>query len=153
MLLESLGLCSAMGRSSFEVPFSLVLFCVAQAPSEGPSVVRKCYQMCLYQAKASSASASTFGFFGEQEPHSCSQLFLFLSLYFPFCLIFSFPAWVVLLLWCGCGTMGVPSAHCSSVLSKIHPLEILRVWLGCGSIQQGWFSPSPGLFCVLSQLP
>lgn len=41
LLLESLGLflglCSAMGGSSFEVPFSPLLFCVAQAPSKGPS--------------------------------------------------------------------------------------------------------------------
>lgn len=123
LLLEPLGLCSAMGRSSIEVPFSLVLFYIAQPLLKAPLMVRECYQMCLYQAKASSASTLTFSFFGEQEPHSCSELFLFLSLYLPFCLMCSFPAWAVLLLWCGCGTMGVPSAHCSHVLPKIHPLE------------------------------
>lgn len=78
--------------------------------------------MCLYQAKASSASASTISFLGEQEPHSCSRLFLFLSLYLPSCWMCSFPAWVVLLFRCGCGSMPVPSARCSSVLPKIHPL-------------------------------
>lgn len=37
LLLVSLGLCSALGRSSFEFSFSPLLFCVAQAPSKGPS--------------------------------------------------------------------------------------------------------------------
>lgn len=114
-----------MERSSFEVPFSPVLFYVAQAPSEGPSCGQKVLSECasIRPNKASSASALTISFLGEQEPHSCSRLFLFLSLYLPSCWMCSFPAWVVLLFQCGCGSMPVPSAPCSSVLPKIHPLE------------------------------
>lgn len=104
-----------MERSSFEVPFSPVLFCVAQAPSEGPSCGQEVLSECAF--------ALTISFLGEQEPHSCSRLFLFLSLYLPSCWMCSFPAWVVLLFRCGCGSMPVPSAPCSSVLPKIHPLE------------------------------
>lgn len=77
LLLESLGLCSALGRSSFEVPFSLVLFCVAQAPSQGPSCGQELLSDVPLSAQSKQCLRLNRQLFGEQEPHSCSQLFLF----------------------------------------------------------------------------
>lgn len=62
--------------------FPLCCFVLLRPLPKAPLVLRKRYQMCLYQARASSASALIVSFFGEQEPHSCSQLFLFLSFLF-----------------------------------------------------------------------
>lgn len=79
--------------------FPLCCFVLLRALPKAPLVIRKCYQMCLYQPRASSASALTNGFFGEQEPHSCSQLFLFLSFLFDVLLPSLGCAAVVVWLW------------------------------------------------------